>query len=488
MNETARDTVITPDASGGRALFGLLAIGALLRGIALGGDLWHDELFTWLDLVKLPLIEIWTTYPDDNQHLVYSLAARVCVVLFGESPAVIRLPAVVFGVASLWATYRLGIQVTTRRTALLTTALLTFSYHHVWFSQNARGYTALLLATVLSTDLLLRALREDRLRLWVAYAAALAFGFGAHLTMFFVAAGQGLVVLAWVARAESRTAGMHALGALALGGVFTLLLHAPLLGQLVDFYTQPGTGATTADVEWKSPLWLVNEAIRSFGVPLAVGWGAGLVAAVPLSVGAWAVRRRVPSAAWAFVLPALLGFLALAILERNLWPRFFFNSFGFIALFAMIGIERIVAALGRGLGAPAGLPRAALVAVVALSAVTVPRNYLLPKQDYSGARSWVEAQAGPDDRIVALDLAADAYGRYYAPHFGTAYTLGELEAAEAPVGHTWVLYTFGGYIRAREPDLWARLEADYEEVDAFFGTLGGGAIVVRRTRHAGGPD
>ncbi len=472
-------------APGGTVLWVLLVVGALARFVGLGGDLWHDELFTWLDLLKLPLLELWASYPDDNQHLIYSLAGRISIVLFGESPEAIRLPALLFGVGSLWATYRLGIQLFPRREALFATALLTFSYHHVWFSQNARGYTALLFATVFATDLLLRAWRRDSARLWLGYAATLALGMGAHLTMIFVALAHGLVVLALLARADTRRLALRSLVALAVGGVLTLLLFAPALSAMFDFYLQPSAGATTADVEWKNPLWLANESIRSFGVPLAVGWIVALAATVPFAVGGVDLLRRSSAAAFLFALPALTGFAAMLALERNLWPRFFFNSFGFIALLGFSGIVIMTRSLGERLRAPAWLPVAVLSIIVAASALTVPRNYALPKQDYTGAREWVIAQAAQEDAIVALDLAADAFGRYYAPAFETADTLAELRGVASRSGHTWVLYSFGGYIEAREPSLWKVLREDFEEVEAFHGTLGGGAIVVRRTRVAG---
>jgi hypothetical protein len=473
------------EAPGGLALWLLLGCAVGLRLIGLGGDLWHDELFTWLDLLKLPLLELWSSYPDDNQHLVYSLAGRVSILLFGENPEAIRLPALLFGVGSLWATYRLGVGFFPRREVLFAVALLAFSYHHVWFSQNARGYTALLFATVFATDLLLRAWRSDTPRAWLGYAAVLALGMGAHLTMIFVALAHGLVVLGLLVRSDTRKLAFHSLAGLSLGGVLTLLLFAPALPAMFDFYLQPSAGATTADVEWKNPLWLANETIRSFGVPLAVGWIAALVAAIPFAVGGIDLLRRSPVAALLFALPALTGFLAMLLLERNLWPRFFFNSFGFIVLVGFSGVALMARWIGQRIGAAQALPLAALAFVVTASAVTVPRNYALPKQDYTGAREWVTAQAKDGDAIVALDLAADAFGRHYAPEFGTADTLVELQAVASPRGHTYVLYTFGGYIEARQPSLWRVLRDDFEEVEAFHGTLGGGAIIVRRTKARG---
>ena len=42
---------------------------------------------------------------------------------------------------------------------LAAAGLLTVSYHHVWFSQNARAYTALLFFTLIATTLCLRMCR-----------------------------------------------------------------------------------------------------------------------------------------------------------------------------------------------------------------------------------------------------------------------------------------------------------------------------------------
>ncbi len=460
-------------------LVALVAAGALLRAIHLDTDLWHDELFTWLDLVKLPFLRIATSYPDDNQHLIYSLAARAATQVLGENPAALRLPAVILGVASLWTTARLGRLLLPAPQALFATALLALSYHHVWFSQNARGYTGLLLATTLASELLLRVLARPRWRTALAYGAVLAFGMGVHLTMAFVVAAHGLAVLVLLARAATRGAALRACAGLVLAGTLTLQIYCFALPELIAFYSQPAAGATQADVVWKNPLWLVAEGVRSLGIG-AAGWAALSLAALPFGVGALRLARRAPLAALLALGPSAVTVIALLALSRNLWPRFFFSSFSLFALIAMSGVWALASWLGTRLRL-AWLAPATCALVVAASAATLPRAYQ-PKQDFSGARDWVRAQAAPGDRIVGLDLAGEAFRAYYAPEFALAFTREELEAVQAERGRSWILYSFGGYIEAREPALWRLIEERYEEVRAFPGTLGGGAIVVRRSR------
>jgi hypothetical protein len=464
-------------------LAGLLATAALLRWIGVGQNLWIDEVFTLVDFVRLPLGQILTEYPNDNQHLLFSALAHLSVSAFGESAAALRLPAVLLGLASLWATLRLVRLVAGPREALLVVALLVVSYHHVWFSQNARGYTGLLFATVLSTDLLLRGLWQGRWSLWGAYVACVTFGMGVQLTMVFVVAAHAIVVLALLVRAGTLSAARwRGPVALVLAGTLTLQLYAFALPQLLGFYLQPAAGATTAEIEWKSALWLLNETIRGFGVGLAFGWLGLLGAALLFATGAFHFLIRAPVATICFVLPALLGCATLIFLDRNLWPRFFFHEIAFAALFGVRGARIIGERAGQLRGRPSprwGLAFAA--ALVLASALALPRAYRHPKQDFTGAHDFVLEQLQPGERVVGIDLAGKVYRAYYAPEMAIASTLEELEAQRATDARTWILYTLGIHIAATRPALWEEIQTGFEEVRVFPGTLGGGAIVVRRS-------
>jgi mannosyltransferase len=74
-------------------------------------------------------------------------------VWLGESPWTLRLPALVWGAASIPALYYFGRQITHRREAFLATLFMVANCQHVWFSQNARGYTGLVLGALLTSSL-----------------------------------------------------------------------------------------------------------------------------------------------------------------------------------------------------------------------------------------------------------------------------------------------------------------------------------------------
>jgi hypothetical protein len=298
--------------------------------------------------------------------------------------------------------------------------------------------------------------------------------------MVFVPIAHAVVVagaLAWRARdprerAAVRVAALRAAGGFALSASLTFLLYAPVLPQMLAFFLRPGAGSTTAAVEWKSPLWLLNETLRGLGLGLALGW-LGLAAGLALfAAGGIALLRRDPVFTLLIAVPPILGGLALLALGRNLWPRFFFHEAGFAALVAAAGARALG---GRRLGT------AFAVALVVASAVTLPRALALPKQDYRGARDFVRAEQEAGDRVVALDVAGEVYGRYYAPDWVHAKDGAALDAARAAEGRTWVVYTLPRYLAATQPALMQQLEREYELVREFPGTVGDGVLVVRRS-------
>ena len=137
-------------------LSGLVVLATVLRLVALNQQLWFDEIVTLLDSAREPIWRIVTQYGGQNQHMLYSLLAHTSIRLFGEQPWALRLPAVLFGVASIPALYFFGRLVTTNREALSASALMAVNYQHVWFSQNARGYTGMLFWTLLTSIFFIR--------------------------------------------------------------------------------------------------------------------------------------------------------------------------------------------------------------------------------------------------------------------------------------------------------------------------------------------
>ncbi len=457
-------------------LAALAVVALALRLYRLDSQLWVDEVFMLLDFGRAPLDRIVAMFPSQNQHLLYSLSARLCAMVFGESPWALRLPAAILGALTVFPLYLLGRKLWNRRIALAASALLTVSYHHVWFSQNARGYSALLLFTVWSTWLWLEAFDRDQPKLWAGYTATIILGLGFHLTMLFVIAAQGLVWLAALTTGKRPPVKGPVLSWV-LGATLTLQMYALALP---EFFAE-ALHETSMDSEWTRPLWVIAETVRN----LRVGWSGGavvLLGGLVLAAGWWELARRRLDAAVLFVLPPVMGGALTLAMGHNLWPRFFFFAMGFALLLALGGAFAAPSLLlGWERGRRVGLVLSAVL--IAASAATLPRCYALPKQDFEGARAYAESRS---PQVISPGIAGRIYGGYYAPDWIAVETIEELEDARSQNPAAWLVYTLSPEIRAFQPAVWDAIERDYAVEKTFYGTLGQGEIYVCRPKEPAG--
>jgi mannosyltransferase len=460
----------------------LLSVVALaLRIPGLNSCMWLDEVLTMVRFARPPLAQIVSSFPDQNQHMLYSLMAHVSLSIFGEHVWALRVPSVLFGVASIWALFLLGRRLIGERPALLACALMTVSYHHIWFSQNARGYMGLLFFTLIATWLWLEAMDQDRWSMWVGYAVSIALGMWIHMTIVFVAAAHALIfLLVWLSSGRDPKRLGRAAAAYGLATTLSLQLIAIALPE----FLRTGIGEVSPPTEWTNPLWVVRESLRSLRIGFA---GAAVVfcGGILVLTGWVDLLRKQARAAWALILPGIAGGGLMLIIGHNLWPRFFFFCMGFALLITVHGALELPRRIGR-IAPPAvrwspKLGYALSALIIAASAVTVPRCYALPKQDFTGAMAYVEQQRRPGDTVVVVGLAEHVYPVYYAPSWPVAQDEKQLAALRSQTGRTFVLYTLPIELRAVHPDIWKTLQTDFETDHVFWGTLGGGEVYVCRS-------
>ena len=468
------------------ALLLLTMSAAVLRFERLDSQLWLDEVLTLVDIVRLPLGEIVSSFPSQNQHMLYSILAWLAVEIFGESAWALRLPAVVFGVLSLWPLYALGLRLVGHGKALVAGLLMTFSYHHIWFSQNARGYTGLLVFATLATWLWIEATERRRWAWWLSYSGAVFLGVWIQMTMLFVVAAHGLLYLVSLARrrsAFSEADRLRPLVAWLLAGSLSLQVYAFSLPE----FLRSAAGEVSMPSAWTDPLWLAGELVRNLAV-VPGGVVAVVAGGAVLALGWWTVFRQHAEAALAMALPVVLCGVTMLALGHNLWPRFFFFAMGFALLLVVEGAVRLgdlVGALLERRWAPAQYagPALAVLLVVAFIA-TSGKAWALPKQDYLGAKAYVEAQRQPGDAVVTVGLAAKVYRDYYASDWTICSTPEELDRLRRSHERVWLVYTLPVQLQGFLPDLWAAIQHDFSVVKTFPGTLGGGEVYVCRERTA----
>ena len=182
----------------------VLATAARFHGLA-AKSLWLDEALSWrLQSFPIGTLIARTGEPTTVHPPLYFVLLQQWVRLGGDSEFWLRAPSAAAGALTVLAmfcfVYELvrfwaGDRPTAARDAglagLLAAAMLAVNAFHVYLGHQVRGYTLGILLAVLTSQMLLRALRLGSLRAWVAYAClALAFCY-THTLALFTLAAQG---------------------------------------------------------------------------------------------------------------------------------------------------------------------------------------------------------------------------------------------------------------------------------------------------------
>ncbi|MET0902843.1 MAG: glycosyltransferase family 39 protein, partial [Acidimicrobiales bacterium] len=178
----------------------------------------------------------------------------------GNSPELIRLPALVAGIATVPLVYKLGLRTVGRRGAVLAAALTALSPFMILYSAEARGYGVLMALLVVSTLTLLLAVDEPRRLWWVVYAACACLAMYTHYTSIFVLFGQ--VVWAWTRHPEARRP-------LVLANVAAVVLYLPWLPSLRGDLDSPTTAILSAFSPLSVDMVRVTLGHWSVGFPYA---------------------------------------------------------------------------------------------------------------------------------------------------------------------------------------------------------------------------
>ena len=477
-------------------LAAILLLATALRFYQLGQQLWLDEIIMHVRYMNAGLDKILTTF-DFNNHVLYTILAKFSVFLMGDSPSALRLPAALFGIGSIGALFILASSALGIREALLSSGLLTLSYHHIWFSQNARGYTGLLFWTLISSYFLLRAFQDPRRRFWIAYAFSAALGTYISDLILVVVAGHFVIYLARVIRGPTRPwsdrfAGVFFGFGLAGAIAFTLSalllpqklaafgIIAPIRDPLAIFSTAYDTGRLATD--WFRPRWSASEAIRI----LQQGMGSVVILGgiVVFGFGCFRLARENKEILGLFFIPVgILGAAHYSLSGFVVFPRFFFWAAGFAILIATSGILFIADSASRLFTARESKVAGNVAGLLAIlvSAATVPAAYA-PKQDYEGALHFIEENRSSGDAVIlASHTTVIPYRLYYKVDWANPKTAEELRVIRANASTTWLVYTLPLQL---SPGWLAIIRESSTEEARFRGTLGGGDIVVCRFHKA----
>ncbi|HUQ84403.1 MAG TPA: glycosyltransferase family 39 protein [Gemmatimonadaceae bacterium] len=446
--------------------------------------------------------ELFRTFSSPNQHLMNSLLELASVTVFGQHDWSVRLPAAVFGILTVPAMYLLARPVMNGWQSLSVAFLTAVSYHHVWFSQNARGYSGYLLFCVLATAALWRVIETPNKRWIWTYGVSTTFAVASLIIAAFVVpthvALAAAVVFVRHRRGEAIAPLVRrlalAFGITAVGG---LILYGPTAIQLLRVvgtaYVKAGTGFQPVSLEF------VLETLRG----LSAGFGSlALVGAIPflalVAVGTISLMRRAWVIVLSFIVPLLLMAAVVVMAGWLTSPRFFILIVPLAFLVAVESLDLVARMLAQVVKPEQrqrvhGLLAGAAVAVCAVAlGFGLPRYYAIPKQPFKASIAAFTARAQPGDAVIAMyqafwgfdyysrQLGVDKQDRFFSAPTAAAFdSLGRQLAGR----RVFLATTMERAFKLEQPDMWKRVEDGWTRVSTLPATVGYGEISLWEPKH-----
>jgi mannosyltransferase len=401
---TARDVL-----ADGWVLAAVLAALAL-RLVELGtAALWYDEVFT-VHWTRLGWVDMVRTAVTDNHAPLYFVLTKAWTAIAGVSPTALRVPSVLFSVATVAALAALAAMVAPGRAAARWAAWLAalspYLLHH---AQEARMYALVALLATLHLLALCAFAAGRRDTLGVAYVVTAWALVASHWYGVFLVAG-GLLGVALLRRPPRAWLPGATLAAAAMGAAFLLAAFVARhdAGSRYDLGLAAVAGTLWSFVSGYAAL-PSSEALHAEGLRAALPYvPVAVLGGIPLVVlGAMGLRALGHIGRLALLPPlglALAGpFLGSVLLGVGINPRYCAP-----AVPALLVVLAVGAAGARG-----GLGRLAAVALLLTLAGSSAAHLAAPghgREDVYAAGRWLDAHVARDEEILVtseemLDLA-----------------------------------------------------------------------------------
>ena len=376
----------------------------------------------------------------DTHPPLYFLLIHFSKGLLGESDFAYRYPSVLAGVLLIPLLYQFGVSLASRKVGLVAVLLATLNPLFIWFSQEARMYTLLILFATAASYTLWRGLKGGRILRWLLlYILFAALAFLTHYTAAILIASQSLFWLYLLWKAGHR---LLIFAAASLG----LLVLIPFIP-----YTIPRlfTGAET-NYFYVSPLIMLQDVIHGFGMgntsqfsQLGIRLLDIFVAAMVITgfYSAYRVSKGwlLPTYLLVYLLAVVFG-LALGSLIKPMYQgvrHIIVGSSAFILLLAM-GVFTLPKR-------PRWLPYTALALLFLgplISINNLYNNSRYAKDDVRGLIAYIEERAGSRDIVLynnAILLALHEHYQERADLPATALPVYPFPAGEATISEVMEL-------------------------------------------------
>jgi hypothetical protein len=387
----------------------IILVGAWLRLTGLRQQsLWFDEIDVVVRAQRpLGVVASTLTTAGENGPL-YNILLALWIRIAGISEVAVRFPSAVAGLLAIPLLYLLARKLAGPTTGLVAAGLLAISPYHVWYSQEAKMYSLVVLLALASTFALVRGLEGGGRWWWVAYIGVTTLLFYTHVVSVLVFVGQGLfMAVTWRRWASSRRGWL-------VSAAFLTLPYLPIA--LWALIVVSGRAET-----WQPDLDF-GEVLQVIGVKFAVNRteleietrGALLFLALAL-VGLVALARR--ATVWAVLLASLtlvpiVGIYVVSLRNSVFSDRYVIAALPFYLLLVAVGVVWLIRS--RWLW-PVGVAVLFLVTAYAWVPLRdVNRSELAQKEDWRSAWADLADRAEPGDPVLVYPGYIETTYEYFA--------------------------------------------------------------------------
>jgi uncharacterized membrane protein len=386
-------------------LWSIVALGAVLRLVALGHkSFWIDEIASVV-IARKPGASFWHfLWHDEGNMALYYVVLRPWL-HFGNSEAIVRLLSVLPGVLTIPLLYLLGKRLFGHNTGVLAAALCALNPCAIACSQEARAYSFLVLAVVISTYRFVRLVEDPGYRFAIGYGVVAGFTCYFHYFGVLVPAAHAISLMAM-------PRGQRPWKQYAVAAIIFVLFAVPVLWMI--------HAQDIGHLSWVQPPSLLE--FYHLGVFLAADGGkavgAVLLAFDLVLIGfflatlkaAWRERDndlqrwRHTLVASSFFSPIIIV-LAVSIVRPAFYHRFLIICLPSFVMMSAAGALRI---------RPRLLRISAVACVCILSLIGTIILYTRVTEEWRGAVSYLIAVAHPEDRVLYYQsLGAFAAENYW---------------------------------------------------------------------------
>lgn len=427
-------------------LVGLITLLALLlRFYKLGEwSFWGDEYITVRKAIDVFGGGITRRSPS-------MLSTHVILTTFGVSEFNARLVAAILGVVTIPTMYLIAKRLFDPMVGLLAALLLAVSPWHIYWSQNARFYTILLLFYTLALYFFHRSLEEDNP--WHMGLSLLFFGLASFerlIAGFLVPTILGYLILLYMLRYE-RPPGLRWRNLLIyfVPGIIGIIGIAALTPTFQDVER----GLRAFGFVNNNPFWILSGIVFYIGVPT-------LCVAAFGAVGLYLRRDRLGLLLTVAAVTPSVSLMLFSLVQYTA-NRYAFVSLTAVLLLAAVALKELVAQMPSGNGRLLSLSLLAVLIVAPMSDNLLYYQYQNGNRDnWKAAFAFIDSQFQEGDQVITANRAlADYYLDRQTLGMQNVEAQGLENVLEAAEGRTWVVVDVTAVDKGPTTLRWAKNQA-----------------------------